>query len=113
MSRVTANKEFFKDGHTLMVLLEEYLEKVDFKIKSRRQNHVNLPSRQRVKYLHVDIFACLFVILRFYSNFQKNPTKCLTVWIYRPHDLYGLFWVPTAHKVYQQTTLAGKELTLS
>ena len=66
-------------------------------------------------------FACLFVCCR--SFFSKSTVRkilseiqsnCQTVWIQiRPDVLSGLVCFQTVCKVYQQTTLVGKELTIT
>ena len=55
-------------------------------------------------------------LLIFFQNqlFRKIlsgiPLACQTVWIQiRPDILFGLIWVQTVCKSYQQTTLIGKE----
>ena len=61
------------------------------------------------------VFCCLLIIFK--SIFLEKilsgiPSVCQTAWIQsRPDLLSGLTWVQTVCHGYQQTTLAGKELT--
>ena len=62
------------------------------------------------------IFSCIFQSADFFQNhlFQKTlsgiPSECQAVWMQiRPHILWGLIWVQTVWKCYQQTTSASKQ----
>ena len=57
-------------------------------------------------------FACFFVVCDFFlksnisiKNLSEIPSECQTVWIQiRPDVLFGLIWVQTLCKGYQQMT---------
>ena len=65
-------------------------------------------------------FSYFFVVCLYVQNqlFQKIllgiPSVCQTVWNQiSPDKMSGLIWVQTVCKVYQQTTLVGKEFNCS
>ena len=65
--------------------------------------------------LHAILSSASFFEYQFFRKILSGlPSECQTVWIQiRPDLLSGLIWVQTLGKLYQETTLTGKELTSS
>ena len=121
---------------TLIVFPKEFFEKVDFdknstdnkkdenfpvgkqlksvKTKSRLQKKcippaVSLPAGKFFMFLSS---ADFFHNQHFVKILSKIPSECQTVWIQIRHDiLSGLIWIQTICKCYQQTALAGEEIS--
>ena len=85
------------------------------KAKSWQQKNCFPPA---VSLRMLENFACflssadIFQNQHFVKILSKIPSECRTVWIQIRFDvLSGLIWVQTFCKCYQQTALAGEELS--